>query len=281
MKQSGDYDALIIQKKLPCLLDAFFWRQKKAPLIFDFDDAISLRDNPERGAWHSRTRTIRFGRALGIADAVVGGNDYLLSLCQGFNGKCMALPSPVPFPVPSREQFPENSVVRIGWLGSRGNLRELALLKGVLQRLSKRREFVLTVISDAEFQSEGVQVENIPWTLSGQEEALAQLDIGLMPLADTPWTRGKCSYKLLQYMAAALPALASGVGMNKEVIRHGENGFLATGDDEWERLLEKLLDNAALRRQLGKAGQQSIKENFTYEICARKLLSFCEEVASV
>jgi glycosyltransferase involved in cell wall biosynthesis len=216
------------------------------------------------GRYRSATRQRRFSRALRLADAFVCGNDYLASFCRAAAKPVLVSPSPVPLDVPRAMPDAHSGPTRIGWIGAPHNLVELAPLAPALRDLARRHRFVVSVISEASLEMEGVEVEHVPWTLASQEAEIARLEVGVMPLVDSPWTRGKCSYKLLQYMAAGVPVVASPVGMNTQVVTHAENGLLADSPSDWTRALGALLEDPALARRLGAAGRRTVEQRYGY-----------------
>ncbi len=137
---------------------------------------------------------------------------------------------------------------------------------------------MLVVISERALVLPGVPTEHVRWALESQEQALAGLDVGLMPLADSPWSRGKCAYKLLQYMAAGLPVIASPVGMNRSLIEHGRNGLLAGSDDEWLAALERLLDSPDRAAELAASGRRTACADYAYEGLAEAWQRFREQL---
>ncbi len=272
-------DVVVLQKKLPSAAAGLAWRRCASPLVLDYDDAIWLRQQPRAGSHESRTRSRRFARACRLADAFTCGNEYLAAHCGAGRPRLVA-PSPVPLEVPRAVAGARARPLRVGWIGSSGNLPELTALAPALRELAERRRFVLVVISEASVDLPGVPVEHVPWMLAHQESVLADLDVGLMPLADSPWSRGKCAYKLLQYMAAGLPVVASPVGMNARVVQEAENGFLATSSREWLLALEALYDDPALRARLGDAGRRRVEAEFGYATQAARWHAFLEQVAA-
>ena len=264
LRRARDFDAVLLQKKLPSFADALLWRTLSVPFIYDFDDAVMLRQTPKNGQWASGTRSRRFERVTRIASAVSSGNSWL-GQCAGRAPN--VIPSPVPLP-DAVHVHRESERPVIGWIGGKGNLASLQDLAPALQTLAARRDFVLRVIADVDHALEGVSVENVRWSLETQEAELAQLDVGLMPLEDTPWSRGKCSYKLLQYMASGALAVGSAVGMNNEVIANGKNGLLVDAGADWAAVLERALDDLPMRTALAAAGRSTVEERYTYEVCA-------------
>jgi glycosyltransferase involved in cell wall biosynthesis len=269
-----DADVVVLQKKTPNAVAGLAWRGCRAPIVFDYDDAIGQRQTPRRGSWESATRRRRFERALRLADAFTCGNETLASSCRAWAKPVLVVPSPVPLDVPRRSPGPPSRPARIGWIGAPGNLAELESIAPALRRLGRTRDFVLVVISEHSLRLEGVRIEHLPWRLEVQEEQIAGLDVGVMPLADSPWARGKCAYKLLQYMAAELPVVASPVGMNREVVSHAENGLLAETPDDWAHALEALLGDEALARRLGAAGRRSVEADYGYSVVADRWAAF-------
>ncbi len=275
----SDCDLVVIQKKLPSGWGALWWGSLERPLVFDFDDAIMFRQRPRRGSHRSRTRERRFRRAIALADGLLCGNRWLASCCGDARKPLLIAPSPVPTEVPRVTDRAPNRVLRVGWIGSRGNLADLARLGPVLRRVAAERDFHLVVISDQNLELDGVGVQNVRWTLHEQERHLSELDVGLMPLdAESPWARGKCAYKLLQYMAAEVAVVGSAVGMNSELIDPPRNGLLARSESEWVGSLLRLLGDADLRARLGRAGRSTVEEGFSYPVCARNWARFLKEV---
>lgn len=280
LSSARDVDVVVLQKKLLSLAAGWAWQACDPPFVFDFDDAIFFRDRPRAGSFESATRRRRFERTCRLADAFTCGNDYLASFCADRGKPVLVAPSPVPLDVPRAQPAARHGPVRIGWLGAPGNLDALRVLAPALRDLAGSRRFVLVVISEASIELPGVEVQHVAWTLSSQERELANLDVGVMPLEDSPWTRGKCAYKLLQYMAAGLPVVASPVGMNVQVVRHRENGLLAGTDREWLSALEALAVDPSLARRLGEAGRLTVEDGFGYPLQAERWRSFLHEVAS-
>lgn len=267
-------DVVVLQKKAPSGAGGLAWRGCPVPIVFDYDDAIFLRQHPRGGSHDSPTRKRRFDRACRLADAFVCGSSYLASFCRPRAKPVLVAPSPVPLDVPRAVAGRLGDPVRIGWIGSPGNLAALSTLAEPLRQLARQRPIVLVVISESGIDLDGVPTEHVPWQLASQEEALAGLDIGVMPLEDSPWSRGKCAYKLLQYMAAELPVVASPVGMNTEIVLDGRNGLEAATPAEWESALRRLVSEPSLAAKLGRAGRETIEAGFGYPSQAARWRDF-------
>lgn len=280
VRGAGDFDLVWLQKRLPSPVHRLFWRTLRTPLAFDFDDAICFRKDPKGGNYHSRTRQGRFARVLALSCAATCGNDYLASLIPGRGLPVLVYPSPVPAHVPQRDYAAASGPLRLGWIGGGGNLSSLESITPALRRVHRERPFTLAVISDRPFACAGLHVENLPWSLERQGIHLAGLDLGLMPLdGDSPFDRGKCSYKVLQYMAAGVASVADAVGMNREVIQDGVNGRLVL-DREWERvLLDLLAGGREGLATLGAQGRRTVESRYTYAANAPRLAAFFRSVA--
>jgi glycosyltransferase involved in cell wall biosynthesis len=140
-----------------------------------------------------------------------------------------------------------------------------------LATLSQRFTFKLRIINRISLELPGIDIEFVPWTEASEVAALQACDIGVMPLDDSPWERGKCGYKLIQYMACGLPVVASPVEVNMEIVRPEKNGYLAQTDDEWVEALGKLLSDAALRQKMGKAGRERVEKEYCIQQTAPRL----------
>ena len=233
-------------------------------LLFDLDDALPFRDSA-RGATRSATRTARFLAIVEAADAVTAGNAYLADLVRAAGGEATVLPTVVE--VPARGPTPElaASPTVLGWIGSRATLPYLEQKTVVFAAVvTMHHPFRLRVIADA-FPSmpPGIAMEEVRWTLAGEAAALDGVHIGLAPLPDDPWTRGKCGLKVLQMLARGRPVVASAVGVQKDQVRPGETGFLARTDGEWVDALVALLSDPPLRRKMGAAAWQDARDRWS------------------
>jgi glycosyltransferase involved in cell wall biosynthesis len=170
--------------------------------------------------------------------------------------------------------------LRIVWIGSPSTVRYLALLREPLAALNQRFAFKLRVIGGGTIDLSGVDVEFVQWTEATEVASIQACDIGVMPLLDSPWERGKCGYKLIQYMACGLPVVASAVGVNRQIVQDGVNGFLASTPLEWKTALAKLLEDAPLRRQMGTAGRQCVEQIYSLQVQAPRLIAMLEQIAS-
>lgn len=252
-------------------------------LIYDFDDMVMLpgREKYQTAQGQDSGRLRRFRKTITAARAIIAGNTYLREQTGAAADKTVIIPTTVDTsqqPV-KLDPGPREGVV-LGWIGTRGNLRYLASLAEVLQRLSTRvRGLTLKIICDGFIDLEGVRIIKKKWQLDDEPTDLFTMDIGLMPLPDDLWTRGKCGYKILQYMAAGLPVVASPVGVNANIVRHGVNGFWASTQEEWADGLVKLVENPDLREQMGRAGRALVQNEYDLKIWVNTFLRVLDQAA--
>ena len=242
-------------------------RGKHRRLVYDLDDAVMYRPSGRRRQW-SLLRRLRFARNVGQASVFLAGNAYLKSQSP-IRIPSVIVPTPVDLPrYRPRDEWPGRGRV-VGWIGTASTLPYLDLVAPALTELAARRDdLVLRVIGSGAPRIEGVTVEAIPWSEDGEAKALAGIDVGILPLSDDRWTRGKCAFKALQYMATGLPVVASPVGMNRDVVTDKETGRLATTMEEWVSALDGLLEDAAARERMGKAGRVRVEADFATETIA-------------
>lgn len=250
-------------------------------VTLDVDDAIYLRQprRPGGEADVSCVRLARFGRTAAASHLVTAGNDRLAHVARRFTRDVAVVPTTVEIgerPPALSERQGETLV----WIGLPNNLAYLDPLRPVLARLARRYSDLRLRVVCSEFPDwDDVPVEPVPWSEAGEAAALATAGIGLMPLADDAWARGKCSFKLLQYMAQGLPCVASPVGTNREVVVDGETGYLAATADEWHSALSTLLADPEERRGLGAAGFAHARRHWERQNHVRRHADLYEAVA--
>ena len=258
---------------------------ERQPYVIDLDDAIFHNYDLH----HSSAVRALYGRKidhlLAAATLVTAGNDYLATRAHAAGARWVeVLPTVVdldryPDPAGSPPGRDADAVVRIGWIGSPTTARYLAAIAPALRQLSSQRRIRLMVIGAGAFVMPGVDVELLPWHEHTEAEMLRRCDIGVMPLADTPWERGKCGYKLIQYMACGLPVVASPVGANRQIVGEGRDGLLAEDDAAWYAALARLCDDSTLRRQLGAAGRHKVESSYCYQVTACRLAGWLKDIA--
>jgi glycosyltransferase involved in cell wall biosynthesis len=251
--------------------------------IFDFDDAIYVRKPRRLGepADESPWRKRKFSATCRFVDAVVAGNEVLAGAARASSRQIAVLPTSIDAGSYLPSSAGPDDAPTIAWIGSPENLIYLDMVRPALARLTQRHpRLKLRVICSRFPHWDDVRVEPVLWSSATEAEALAGAHIGIMPLADDAWTRGKCAFKLLQYMAAALPCVASPVGANTEAVIDGFTGFHAAGIDDWERSLERLIESPELRARFGAQGRTQVRERYSLESYAVNYKALLEGLLS-
>jgi glycosyltransferase involved in cell wall biosynthesis len=247
----------------PALIERLVKRLGR-PLVFDFDDAIYLLHTSHA---NRRLGWLKFPRKTEllcrISDHVVVGNSYLAAYAEQHNRNVTVVPTSVDLaryrPI---ERRTEGRIV-VGWTGSSTSQTHLEMFAPMLAAIASRSDIEIRVLSDRKPSLPGVDFSWRPWSAESEVDEMAAFDIGIMPMPDDEWARGKCSLKALLYMAMGIPAVCSPVGANREIISHGENGMLAACRDEWIRSISALADDPALRIRLGRAGRRTVEQEFS------------------
>lgn len=238
-------------------------------IIYDFDDAIWIRNYSEANKgiarfskFHRKVRAIcKYSWKISV------GNSFLAEYASQYNNRVSVIPTTIDT-VNHHDKLKshrEKPPLVIGWTGSHSTLIHLREIEALLAQLQTKTDFTLQVICNADPKFELVKYRYIPWKMESEIEDLLQFDIGIMPLRDTDWEKGKCGFKALQYMALGIPVVASAVGANKQIVEHKKNGILIDPDKshEWISELEKLLGNVSQRESFGARGRQIVEERFS------------------
>jgi glycosyltransferase involved in cell wall biosynthesis len=234
-------------------------------IIYDFDDAIWIPNTSSANyfsRWFKAPWKVKY--ICRWSYKIVVGNDYLSEYASQFNRNVIKIPTCV-----DAEKFQnknkENKRQRlnIGWTGSHSTLKYLDEIVPLIRELQKYLDFNFIVIADQAPSFTLKNLEFVPWKASTEGEDLSRLDIGIMPLVADAWSEGKCGFKLIQYFACNIPAIASPVGVNKTIIDEGVNGFLCSSAEEWRTCLQKLLADESLRESMGTAGRRKVEKFFS------------------
>ena len=284
VRRAKDFDAIYIFREAALLGPAFFERilaSTGVPMVFDFDDAVWVRYvSPAHGYLSYLKMPQKTDRIIRQCARVMAGNQYLADYADQINSHITIVPTTI-----DTDKYrlldgmkKQNEVPVIGWSGSFSTVQHLDTLRNALQQLAKDVRFKLRVIGTSAYELPGVEVEALPWRATSEVEDLSGFDIGIMPLPDEDWTRGKCGLKALQYMALGIPTVCSPVGVNSEIIQDGVNGILAASDDEWVSKLKQLLADAGLRTRLGEAGKQAVIKKYSAKAIAPKVAAMFQSL---
>ena len=258
------YDLIVVENQLfPYEQGLLEWLATRVNprIVVEFDDAIFLT------LLHSG----KLARTLKMVKHVIVGNPNLAAFARSYNSSVSIVPTV--FDLRQYDNMPprqENLMPAIGWLGQPVGLQYLKVVQKALAELAHDVDFEFRILSKKSLAIPGVNVRHIPWTLESEKMQLQALDIGIMPLFDDIWSRHKCAGKLLHYMALGIASVASPVGVNTDIIRDGQNGFLAADEDEWKEKLKLLVTDAGLRAKIGAEGRRTAEE-YSLQVWAPKV----------
>lgn len=263
----------------PPILEWIIAKLLHKKIIYDFDDAIWLTDKHKESVlfsvirWRSKVASI-----CKWSYKVSCGNEYLCAYARQFSNQVTYNPTTIDTETLHNRKLytvvknPSKTV--IGWTGSHSTLKYLKVIEaGLIELTKKYPSLELVVIADQEPELTLKNVKFIPWSYTTEITGLLEADIGIMPLPDDQWAKGKCGFKALQYMALELPAIASPVGVNAQIIEHRKNGFLCSTPEEWITAIDQLLTDKELREQIGKAGREKILNEFSVKSNTQNFLN--------
>ena len=280
------YDVVVLQKRLPNRRDIAGIRKHARKLVYDFDDAVMFRSSRHSGwreetlwrRWrqYSITRRARFRAICAAADVVIAGSEHLLDHAQRWSQRSVLIPTTVDLSLYSepRTHGDEESVT-LAWIGGKSSLGYLRGLRSVLEQINQSGpDLRLKVICRPDESRKALNgldspghltIQHVEWQLETEVGELCSSDIGLAPLSNDCWARGKCGCKVLQYFAAGLPVLCSPVGANSEIVRDGVSGYHLRSDEEWIARLGELAQDAARRQAMGRAGRETVRQRYSVE----------------
>jgi glycosyltransferase involved in cell wall biosynthesis len=272
------YDFIFIHREVtPVGPPVFEWLLAKVlgkKIIFDFDDAIWLPNTSATNKiaaglkWHQKTAAI-----CRCAYKVSAGNRYLADYARQFNSQVVVNPTTIDT-LQQHNQLKDQGSASfvIGWTGTHSTIKYLNEIIPLLQELEKEYRFTFLVISDKSPDFNLACLQYLPWRKESETADLLIMNIGLMPLTDDMWAKGKCGFKALQYMSLGIPALVSPVGINTEIVDHGTNGFICSTFDEWKKYIVALLEDKALRESMGKAAREKVEKHYSVGANCRTFL---------
>ncbi len=264
------YDFVFIHREAspigPPVFEWWISKVLRKKIIYDFDDAIWMTNttSQNRGItdlkWHHKV-----GSICSWAYKVSAGNAFLADYARQFNPNVVINPTTIETENLHIPILAQNKVPVIGWTGTHSTLKYLKAIIEPLKALQESHEFQFLVIADKKPDFPIPNLQFIPWSKETEIEDLNKIDIGVMPLEDNEWTKGKCGFKALQFMALEKPVLVSPVGVNKEIVEEGVSGFHCVSDHKWLEKMKLLLGDEALRSNLGKSGRKKVVEGYSVE----------------
>lgn len=268
LKTAGDYDAVILQRKFLDPADARLLRRHAPRILYDIDDALMFHNRPvgRLSRWRTQRRFLATARVL---NHVAAGNEYLAGIFRQQGCRATVIPTVIDSLRYSIKPHGPTTSPTLVWIGSHSTLPYLqSFLPALEQTASEIPGLKLLTIADVTVSSDRIAVEHEPWTEAGEAAALCRGDIGIAPTPEDPWTMGKCGFKILQYMAAGLPVIASPVGANAQIVLDGQTGFLPRTVADWPSSIVRLATDAGLRARMGAAARQRVEKEYSLQRAA-------------
>lgn len=263
---------------VPALLERWLaWRGCR--VVVDYDDALFHQYDQHRSGWVRLLLSDKIATVMRLADTVVVGNAYLADYARRAGARAVeVIPTVVDL---SRYQLKQvgagNGVFTIGWVGSPSTARYLRDVAQPLANVCRDERARVRLVGAGPVEMPGVPLGLVAWCEETEVASICGFDVGIMPLPDEPWARGKCGFKLIQYMACGLPVVASPVGVNSQIVEHGVNGFLAETPAQWQEALQTLLADPGLRQRMGQAGRRKVEQRYCLQITGPRLASLLFE----
>lgn len=255
---------------------------RAVPLAVDYDDAVFHRYDRHRFAVVRRVLGRKLDKLMASASLVTAGNQYLADRAKAAGAARVAIvPTVVDLDAYTKRPFPFAQIApKIGWIGTPSTWMEYMVpMMPLLTNAAAAAGARITAVGAGRAAAAHPLLDNLPWTEESEVARIHEMDIGIMPLTETPWARGKCGYKLIQYMACGIPVIASPVGVNAEIVEHGMNGFLASSDAEWRGALQTLLHDPDLRANMGEAGRRKVERDYSLQVWGPRVAQMLHDVA--
>jgi len=264
---AGSVDVVFIQRKLLSSLIVRLLRSRVGKMTFDFDDAVFLRSSGSV----SNSRMAKFKAVVSSSDYVFAGNRYLFDAATSLGTTAEITPTCVDV-IRYKPAVEKLETFTLVWIGSRSTSRYLELIREALEDIGRKQPGIrLRVIADFEFNLAHMEVENVPWSEDAEVRVLKECHVGIAPMKDNNWTRGKCALKVIQYMAAGLPVISSDVGANRDVLEDGETGFLVSTQEQWFNAVSTLKASRDLRERMGINARKQVEQEYSVSRVAKRV----------
>lgn len=252
----------------------------RLPYLVDYDDATFHRYSEHRSSVVRWVLGGKIKRVMRYSTTVVAGNEYIAEYAKiaGAREVCV-----IPTVVDESKYVVKNTSLSsrfvIGWIGSPSTQQYLEVVMGALNKLANQAVFELRLVGASHIDQSGFPVKIVQWTEKTEVSDIREFDVGIMPLFDGPWERGKNGYKLIQYMACGVPVVATPIGVNTRIVEHGRNGYLAGNEQEWLVALQELMGDPSLRERMGRQGRIKFEKQYSLGVTAPILLSVLKKAA--
>jgi len=276
------YDIVFLQRKRFNQPRLALLRKRAKRIIYDFDDSIMYRNSKAKDPI-SQTRQRRFVQMIKASDFVIAGNEFLKSQVLPIHSNVEVIPTSIDEEKYHLKRYPiEKERVTLGWIGDHGSIHYLEKMRPIFENLGKRYPSVdLKIVCDVFFDCEQMKVIKKYWSSEEEVSDLQSFDIGLMPLVDDPWSWGKCGLKIIQYQGVGVPVVCTPVGINRDLVEDGVNGFYAMTPEQWVEKLSILIENPSLREKMGEEGRRRVLRRYTLQACAPLLFSIFKRLMEI
>ncbi len=281
--RAKQYDLVFVQREAFMLGTAYFEKAiaKKTALVFDFDDSIWMQNVSEANKRLSFLKNAsKTSGIIQCARKVFAGNEYLADYARRYNKAVVVVPTTIDMEQYKKTTTSSSEKVCIGWSGSFSTIQHFSLAIPALKRIKDKYgdKVWFKIIGDGNYYCKELETAGLPWVAATEVQDLSQIDIGIMPLPDDEWAKGKCGLKGLQYMALGIPTLMSPVGVNKDIIQQGKNGYLPATENEWIDILSMLIEGKELRFRIGDAGKQTVHDHYSVTAWKEKYLEYFNQL---
>lgn len=284
LKNLHKYDVVFVQREAMMFRSVKFEKAYgyHSKLLFDFDDAIWLMDVSEGNQnWKWLKNPLKTEQILKMSYMVFAGNKFLYNYALKFNENVKIVPTTIDTEYHKKQIYsePKNRIC-IGWTGSITTIKHFRMAEIFLKRIKEKfgSHIYFKVIGSESYENNELGIKGVKWNADTEIQDLSEIDIGIMPLPDDEWSKGKCGFKGLQYMAMEIPTVMSSVGVNNEIVKNGENGFLASRNDEWLEKISMLVESDALRKKIGTNGRKTVIEKYSVESQKKYYLAYINEL---
>jgi len=276
-----DYDFIWVHCELFPYLQGFMEQLvslSDKPVIYDFDDAIFHQYDQHKNPIIRAVLGTKLSPLLARANIAFCGNAYLENYAKRYCARTEIIPTTVDISLYQPRATPSSTPITLGWIGSPSTWRYGAAMGDVLSDFAHGENHRVLIIGAQHAANTTYPFEFRDWTEAREITDIQEMDIGIMPIPDEPWARGKCGYKLIQYMGCGIPVIASPVGVNSEIVEHGVNGFLASTSEEWRAAIAQLSADAALRERMGNAGRARVESQYSIQTFGPRMAGLIHEL---
>lgn len=273
-KTLPQYDIVFLQRKRFNQPRLALLRRRANRIVYDFDDSVMYRNSKNKDPI-SQTRRQRFVQMIKASDFVIAGNEFLKEQVLPIHSNVETIPTSI-----DQERYDlkdygiKKERVTLGWIGDHGSIHYLEKMRPIFERIGERYPHAeLKIVCDIFFDCKRIKVVKKPWASEEEVADLQSFDIGVMPLVDDPWSWGKCGLKIIQYQGVGVPVVCTPVGINRDLVKDGINGFYAMTPEEWEEKISILIEDSLLRERMGREGRRRVLGNYTVQVCGPRLFS--------